>query len=89
MSARPLAGLRVLELGQILAGPFAGAMLAYFGADVVKVEPPGSGDPIRSWRLLDDDGTSLWRSLGRNKRCVTLDLASSEGQALARRLAAR
>ena len=90
MSERPLSGLRVLELGQILAGPFAGAMLAYFGADVVKVEPPGSGDPIRSWRLLDDDGTSLWwRSLGRNKRCVTLDLATPEGQSLARRLAAR
>ena len=88
--ARPLAGLRVLELGQILAGPFAGAMLGYFGADVVKVEPPGSGDPIRSWRLLDDDGTSLWwRSLGRNKRCVTLDLGTPDGQALARRLAAR
>lgn len=90
MSERPLSGLRVLELGQILAGPFAGAMLAYFGADVVKVEPPGSGDPIRSWRLLDDDGTSLWwRSLGRNKRCVTLDLGVPEGQGLARRLAAR
>ena len=90
MSDRPLSGLRVLELGQLLAGPFAGAMLAYFGADVVKVEPPGSGDPIRSWRLLDDDGTSLWwRSLGRNKRCVTLDLAAAEGQALARRLAGR
>lgn len=87
---RPLSGLRVLELGQILAGPFAGAMLGYFGADVVKVEPPGSGDPIRTWRLLDDDGTSLWwRSLGRNKRCVTLDLGAPEGQALARRLAAR
>ncbi|MBP9144878.1 MAG: CoA transferase [Thermoanaerobaculia bacterium] len=88
--ARPLAGLRVLELGQILAGPFAGVMLGYFGADVVKVEAPGSGDPIRSWRLLDDDGTSLWwRSLGRNKRCVTLDLGHASGQALARRLAAR
>ena len=88
--ARPLAGLRVLELGQILAGPFAGVMLGYFGADVVKVEAPGSGDPIRSWRLLDDDGTSLWwRSLGRNKRCVTRDLGHASGQALARRLAAR
>ena len=88
--ARPLAGLRVLELGQILAGPFAGVMLGYFGADVIKVESPGSGDPIRSWRLLDDDGTSLWwRSLGRNKRCVTLDLGHASGQALARRLAAR
>jgi crotonobetainyl-CoA:carnitine CoA-transferase CaiB-like acyl-CoA transferase len=86
----PLAGLRVLELGQILAGPFAGAMLGYFGADVIKVEPPGSGDPIRGWRTLDDDGTSLWwRSLGRNKRCVTLDLALPEGQVLARRLAER
>lgn len=88
MSARPLQGLKVLELGQILAGPFAGAMLAYFGAEVIKVEPPGSGDPIRGWRLLDDDGTSLWwRSLGRNKRCITLDLSQPEGQALARRLA--
>ena len=88
--ARPLAGIRVLELGQILAGPFAGVMLGYFGADVIKVESPGSGDPIRSWRLLDDDGTSLWwRSLGRNKRCVTLDLGHASGQALARRLAAR
>ncbi len=87
---RPLAGLRVLELGQILAGPFAGSMLAYFGAEVVKVEPPGAGDPIRSWRLLDESGVSYWwRSLARNKRCVTLDLGSAEGQALARRLVAR
>jgi len=88
--APPLAGLRVLELGQILAGPFAGAILGYFGADVIKVEPPGKGDPIRGWRLLDDQGTSFWwRSLGRNKRCVTLDLAHPEGQAIARRLASR
>ncbi|MEO8275586.1 MAG: CaiB/BaiF CoA-transferase family protein [Thermoanaerobaculia bacterium] len=89
MSERPLTGLRVLELGQILAGPFAGALLAYFGAEVIKVEPPGTGDPIRTWRLLDDDGTSYWwRSLARNKRCITLDLRAPEGQALARRLAA-
>lgn len=88
--APPLAGLRVLELGQILAGPFAGALLAYFGAEVIKVEPPGRGDPIRGWRELDGDGTSYWwRSLARNKRCVTLNLASPEGQAIARRLAAR
>ncbi|MGE0638696.1 MAG: CaiB/BaiF CoA transferase family protein [Thermoanaerobaculia bacterium] len=87
--APPLAGLRVLELGQILAGPFAGALLAYFGADVIKVEPPGRGDPIRTWRELDDDGTSYWwRSISRNKRCITLDLSRSEGQALARRLIA-
>jgi crotonobetainyl-CoA:carnitine CoA-transferase CaiB-like acyl-CoA transferase len=86
----PLVGLRVLEVGQILAGPFAGAILGYFGADVIKVEPPGRGDPIRGWRLLDEAGTSYWwRSLGRNKRCVTLDLAHPEGQAIARRLASR
>ena len=89
-AARPLTGLRVLELGQILAGPFAGAMLGYFGADVIKVESPEGGDPIRTWRLLDESGTSLWwRSLARNKRSVTLDLASPEGQGVARRLAAR
>lgn len=87
---RPLAGVRVLELGQILAGPFAGSMLAYFGAEVIKVEPPKTGDPIRSWRLLDENGVSYWwRSLARNKRCVTLDLARPEGQTLARRLAVR
>lgn len=90
MRKPPLDGLRVLELGQILAGPFAGAILGYFGAEVIKVEPPRTGDPIRGWRLLDDDGTSLWwRSLARNKRCVTLDLAQPAGQAIARRLAAR
>ena len=49
---RPLDGIRVIEVGQLLAGPFAGTMLAYFGAEVIKVEPPGSGDPIRNWRLL-------------------------------------
>lgn len=87
---RPLAGYRVLELGQILAGPFAGAILGYFGAEVIKVEPPRGGDPIRGWRVLDEDGTSLWwRSLARNKRSVTLDLAHPKGQAIARRLAAK
>ena len=71
-----------------MAGPLAATLLAYYGADVVKVEPPGTGDPIRAWRVLDE-GTSLWwRSLGRNKRCVTLDLRKAEGQSLARRLAA-
>ncbi len=78
----------MLEVGQILAGPFAGAMLAYFGAEVIKVEPP-DGDPIRGWRLLDG-GTSLWwRSLARNKKCITLNLRKAEGQSLLRRLAAR
>ena len=82
-------GVVVLELGQILAGPFAGEILAAFGAEVWKVEPPDGGDPIRGWRALDpDDGTSLWwRSLGRNKRSVAIDLADPRGQALARGLA--
>jgi crotonobetainyl-CoA:carnitine CoA-transferase CaiB-like acyl-CoA transferase len=86
---QPLSGIRVLELGQLLAGPFCGTILGYFGAEVIKVEPPGSGDPIRTWRVLDD-GTSLWwRSLARNKKCVTLDLKSEVGQRLAGRLAAQ
>ena len=89
MAAGPLAGLRVLEMGQLLAGPFTGAILGYFGAEVIKVEPPG-GDPIRGWRVLDDEGTSFWwRSLGRNKKCITLDLREEQGRALASRLAAR
>lgn len=87
-SRRPLDGIRVLELGQLLAGPFAGSILGYYGAEVIKVEPPGSGDPLRSWRELDDDGTSFWwRSLGRNKKCITADLRSEEGQQLVARLA--
>ena len=84
--ALPLAGVKVVELGQLLAGPFAGTLLAYFGAEVIKVEPPG-GDPIRGWRTLDDTGTSFWwRSLGRNKRSLTLDLKSDAGRELAARL---
>ena len=59
---RPLDGIRILELGQLLAGPFAGSILAYYGAEVIKVEPPGGGDPLRQWRLLDADGTSFSRS---------------------------
>jgi crotonobetainyl-CoA:carnitine CoA-transferase CaiB-like acyl-CoA transferase len=86
VSRRPLDGVRVLELGQLVAGPFAGTILAYFGADVVKVEPP-EGDPLRTWRLVER-GTSLWwRSIGRNKRSVVLDLRTEQGRAAARRLA--
>jgi crotonobetainyl-CoA:carnitine CoA-transferase CaiB-like acyl-CoA transferase len=82
--------VRVLELAQLVAAPTATALLAYFGADVIKVEEPVSGDPVRTWRELDDTGTSYWwRSLARNKRCITLDLRRDEGRALARRLAAR
>lgn len=84
-SRRPLDGIRVIEVGQLLAGPFAGCMLGYFGAEVIKIEPP-EGDPIRGWRVVDN-GTSLWwRSLGRNKKSISLDLKKTEGQAIARRL---
>ena len=80
--ARPLEGLRVIELGQLLAGPFAGTILGYFGAEVIKVEPP-TGDPIRQWREVRN-GMSLWyHSLARNKKSVTLDLKSERGQQLA------
>src|SRR4051812_7065961 len=88
MNAKALEGLRVLELGQLIAGPFAGKTLADFGADVIKVEPPGVGDPLRKWRLLRD-GTSVWWEVqSRNKRSVVLDLRSAEGQEAARALAA-
>jgi crotonobetainyl-CoA:carnitine CoA-transferase CaiB-like acyl-CoA transferase len=87
---RPLDGVRVLELAQLVAAPTAAALLGYFGADVVKVEEPGAGDPLRTWRVTDDAGTSFWwRSLARNKRCITLDLRRAEGRDVARRLAAR
>src|SRR5690606_41089689 len=83
---RPLDGIRVIEVGQLLAGPFAGCMLAYFGAEVIKIEPPKTGDPIRGWRVAEE-GTSLWwRSLGRNKTSVTLDLKQQPGRKLARQL---
>jgi formyl-CoA transferase len=83
-----LATLRVLELGHYIAAPFATRVLADLGADVIKVEPPGDGDPVRTWGAAVD-GKSLWWSVhGRNKRSITLDLRKAEGQALARRLAA-
>ena len=71
---RPLDGLRVLELGQLLAGPFATSVLAYFGAEVIKVEPPGAGDPIRHWRVVRDGSSLWWHSVARNKKCITIDL---------------
>ena len=83
-----LQGLKVLELGQLIAGPFAGKTLADFGADVIKVEPPGIGDPLRKWRLLRD-GTSVWWEVqSRNKRSVCLDLRTRDGQSAVRALAA-
>lgn len=84
----PLQGLKVLELGQLIAGPFATKLLGEFGADVIKIEPPGTGDPLRKWRMLEE-GTSLWWHVQtRNKRSVALDLRSKEGQKLVRQLAA-
>ena len=84
---KPLAGVRVIELGQLLAGPFAGCMLGYFGAEVIKVEPPG-GDPIRNWRTVKN-GTSLWwHSLARNKKCISLNLKTAEGRELVKKLLA-
>ena len=83
---KPLSGIRVIEVGQLLAGPFTGTMLAYYGAEVIKVEPPGAGDPIRQWRKVKN-GTSLWwRSLGRNKNCISLDLKSERGRELLKSL---
>jgi len=84
---RPLDGVRVLEMGQLIAGPYAGQILASFGAEVVKIEAPGRGDPLRTWRLLDEHGTSYWwRSIARNKKSVTLDLGTDAGRDIARRL---
>lgn len=85
--AGPLAGIRVLELGQLLAGPFTASILGYFGAEVIKIEPP-EGDPIRRWRVMKDDTSLWWYSLGRNKKSIALDLKTREGQALVRELAA-
>ena len=85
---RPLDGIKVIEVGQLLAGPFTGTFLGYFGAEVIKVEPPGKGDPIREWRLLDDNGTSFWwQSLGRNKKSVTANLRSAKGREVVAKLA--
>ena len=83
----PLADLKVLELGQLIAGPFAAKTLADFGADIIKIESPGAGDPLRKWRLLKD-GTSVWWQIqSRNKRSVALDLKSLDAQAIVRQLA--
>jgi crotonobetainyl-CoA:carnitine CoA-transferase CaiB-like acyl-CoA transferase len=89
MNQKPLAGLKVLEMGQLLAGPFAGSILAGFGAEVIKIEKPVTGDPLRVWRKLYK-GTSLWwLSMGRNKKSITLDMTNPKGQEIARKLAAK
>ena len=88
-SALPLADLRVIELGQLLAGPFCGQLLGDFGADVIKLEDPGKGDPMRQWGREKPHGQSLWWPvLARNKRSVTCNLRTEDGQDLVRRLVA-
>lgn len=86
----PLAGIRVVEMGQLIAGPFCGQLLGDFGAEIIKIEPPGKGDPMREWGRENAHGKSLWFPvLGRNKKSVTLDLRRPEGQDIARRLIAK
>lgn len=83
----PLAGIKVLELGTLIAGPFCSRMLAEFGAEVIKIETPDSGDPLRQWRVLKD-GTSLWWSVqARNKKSLSLNLKTEQGRAIAQQLA--
>jgi formyl-CoA transferase len=86
----PLQGVRVIEFGQLLAGPFCGQLLADFGAEVIKVEPPGAGDPLRDWGRERAGGRALWFPIvGRNKKSITIDLRREAGQALARQLIAK
>ena len=83
---KPLHGVRVIELGQLIAGPFAGKFFAEFGAEVIKVEPPGKGDPLRTWRGMHGDTSLWWYVQNRNKKSITLDLRQPEGQEIARKL---
>jgi formyl-CoA transferase len=83
-----LDGLRVIEMGQLIAGPFAGKTLGEFGADVIKIEAPGAGDPLRNWRMIKEGTSVWWQVQSRNKRSIALDLRSPEGQDIARKLIA-
>jgi succinyl-CoA---D-citramalate CoA-transferase len=88
-SGGPLAGVRVLELGSLIAGPFCGRILADFGAEVLKIEPPGMGDPLRTWSLVTEHG-SLWAmTQSRNKKSVSVDLRTPEGREIIRKLASQ
>jgi formyl-CoA transferase len=86
-SSGPLQGIRVLELGSLIAGPFCAKTLADFGAEVIKIEPPGEGDPLRKWRRMRNGVSLWWHVQSRNKKSVTCDLRSPEGQEIVRRLA--
>jgi formyl-CoA transferase len=83
-----LRGVRVIEMGQLIAGPFAGKTMGEFGADVIKIEAPGSGDPLRNWRMIKEGTSVWWQVQSRNKRSIALDLRSAEGQDIARKLIA-
>ena len=88
----PLAGVKVLELGTLIAGPFAARFLGEFGADVIKIEDPKGGDPLRKWRKLypEAGGTSLWWAVqARNKKSVTINLKAEEGKEIVRRAGER
>jgi formyl-CoA transferase len=87
-SLAALEGVRVIEMGQLIAGPFAGKTLGEFGAEVIKIEPPGAGDPLRNWRLMKDGTSVWWQVQSRNKRSLALDLRSEAGQDIARKLIA-
>ncbi len=86
-SQAPLTGIRVIELGSLIAGPYAGSLLAQFGADVIKVESPKGGDPLRKWRVMHEDTSLWWYSQSRNKRSVALDLREPQAQEVVRKLA--
>ncbi|USX12796.1 CoA transferase [Oxalobacteraceae bacterium OTU3CAMAD1] len=86
--AGALRGVRVIEMGQLIAGPFAGKTLGEFGADVIKIEAPGAGDPLRNWRMIKEGTSVWWQVQSRNKRSIALDLRSAEGQDIARKLIA-
>ncbi|NCX26393.1 MAG: CoA transferase, partial [Burkholderiaceae bacterium] len=82
-----LSGIRVLELGQLIAGPFAAKTLADFGAEIIKVESPQYGDPLRKWRMLHEGTSVWWQAQSRNKQSICIDLRQPEGQDIVRRLA--
>src|SRR5580692_2310593 len=84
--ARPLDGIRVVDAATLAAGPLVATAMGEFGADVIKVEQPGAGDPLRTWGDRKDEIGLVWKSMGRNKRCVTLDLRQPDGQDLFHRL---
>lgn len=87
-SPKALEGLKVIEMGQLIAGPFAGKTLAEFGADVIKIEAPETGDPLRNWRLMKNGTSVWWQVQSRNKKSIALDLRQQDGQELVRSLIA-